>query len=187
MSRVLDYKLDLLKLEIQTINSAIIEKDQMCRQIKQWAVTLWVAAVGFAGVRHIDQPSLSSSLWAASTGLIPIFLCILDLYTKRLQRKYVWRSRLIHRFLNDVDYSLKRALTDGDIKEFRIYDPSGAFWLEDLSSTQNQDFANYISVVKLLRNPRIFLLYLSLTISSALLVILPWLVFLLSTTVLSTG
>lgn len=174
MAELITYKFELLKLEIQTINSAILDKDQMSRQIKQWAITLWLAATGFAGAEHIKLPSMQSTLWAAATLCIPIAFLMLELHNKRVQRKFIWRAGKIHRFVNDIDYSLSDAFEKGDITEFRIYDPGGENWRREISQKESENFEKFISPMELIKNPSVFLLYVCLALFSGFLMISPW-------------
>lgn len=174
ISEALNYKLELLKVEIQTINSAILDKDQTARQIKQWAVTLWLGATGFAGAEHISTPTVQSTLWAAATLCIPIAFLMLELHNKRTQRKFIWRAGKIHRFINDLDYSLTDAIEKDNVDEFRIYDPAGENWRRDISGEESESFEKFISPAELIKNPTVFLLYVSLVLFSGFLMISPW-------------
>lgn len=175
MTTVLDYKLDLLKIEIDTINKAILDKDETSRQVKGWTITLWVAAVGFAGTKHIQNPSFASTIWAISTAFIPVSFFILDALNKRIQRKFIWRAKKIHRFVNDIEWSLKTSIEEGDITSFRIYDPGGENWRMEEGYEESKKFQDYISLCRLALNPSLFVLYATLIVFSFGLAAVAWL------------
>ena len=175
MTNVLDYKLDLLKVEIDTINKAIINKDETSRQIKNWTVTLWVGAVGFVGSQHFSSPNTVTTIWALSTAFIPLSFFILDLLNKRMQRKFIWRAQKIHYFVNDIGWSLKASVKAGDIEDFRIYDPGGENWRRESSSDESKRFVKFISLRRLMIKPSLFMLYVSLAIFSFGLAAVAWL------------
>ncbi len=93
-----------------------------------------------------------------------------------MQRKFIWRARKIHEFVNDCGYSLQKAFEQGDIDDFRIYDPAGENWRRELDEQENAAFEAFIGIGDLSRNPSIFVVYCALGLFSVFLVILPWVV-----------
>ena len=118
---------------------------------------MWLGAVGFVGSKHIvESPTLNTSLWAASVVVIPIAFLILELYNKRSQRKFLWRTRKIYHFINNRNFSELN-----DIDDFRFYDPAGENWRKELDEEEYRAFENFISPTELIKNPNVFVaLYL---------------------------
>lgn len=175
MNDLLQYKLDILKVEIETINKAILDKDDASRQIKKWATTIWAGAVGLVGAAHILSPNIATTLWTVSTAFIPFSFMILDAFQKRGQRKFIWRARKIHSFFNDTDSAFNRSLERGDIVDFRIYDPGGENSRRAAGNEEeSKQFEKFISVWGSVRKPSLFFLYVVLAIFSILLTTVGW-------------
>ena len=172
MPDLLQVKLDILKIEIETINSAILNKDETTRQIKNWAITLWLGATGFAATQHIDAPSAATAVWALATVAIPASFMMLELHHRRIQRKFIWRAGKIHSFINGLDeaWSLSKAIASNGETDFRFYDPGGENWRRELGGDEAKKFEAFISQLNLLKtNKRIYMLYGVLALFSALL------------------
>ena len=184
MITLLEYKLDLLKLEIETINGAILNKDDSSRQLKTWAISLWTAATTLTGVEHFknieDRGFIveffgenipATSVWALSTLIIPAAFLILEVYHRRIQREFIWRSRKIHVFLNNRSASITKAFEKGDIEDFRIYDPAGENWRREMGGTESTEFDQFVGFWTVIRIPGVYVLYTSLTVLSIVLAV----------------
>ena len=179
MNPLLEYKLDILKLEIETINRAILDKDNASKQLKTWAISLWTATTTLTGIEHFTVPQVGISnfqiyslpvpvtaIWALATLLVPITFLILEVYQRRVQRKFVWRARKIHEFLNDRGPSISRAFQANAIEEFRIYDPAGEHWRREIGGDESYDFERFIGFWTVIRIPNVYILYLLLAVLS---------------------
>ena len=134
-------KLDLLKIEIETINGAILNKDENTRQ-KNWAITLWLGATGFAATKHLAEPNATTAVWALATVAIPVSFLLLELHHRRIQRKFIWRAGKIHRYINGLDeaWSLRKTIADKGETDFRFYDPGGESWRRELGGEESKKF-----------------------------------------------
>lgn len=92
----LEYQLDILKLEIETINGSIRQMDAMTEKIKDWAIVTWAAALGAT----ITTPT-SLNKYIAFTAAIPIAFWFTDGWYRRIQRRFIWRTNQIGKFLNE--------------------------------------------------------------------------------------
>src|SRR4051812_24955470 len=90
-----EYQLEMLKLEIDVVNTTIRQMDDISKSFKEWTITLWAASVGGALVK----PGLDRFVWA--TAAIPLLFWIVDSYHRVIQRRFIWRSLTIMDFLND--------------------------------------------------------------------------------------
>ncbi len=173
MPDLLEVKLDLLKIEIETINGAILNKDENTRQIKNWAITLWLGATGFAATKHLADPNATTAVWALATVAIPVSFLLLELHHRRIQRKFIWRAGKIHRYINGLDeaWSLRETITDKGETDFRFYDPGGESWRRELGGEESEKFDAFISQLNLLKNKNIYALYGVLAFFSVLLTV----------------
>jgi hypothetical protein len=131
------YQLDLLKNEIDVVNSTIRQMDDISKSLKEWCITVWAASTGGA----LATPELRPYVWA--TGAIPLLFWAVDSFHHVVQRKFIWRSLRIMDFVNDarllqsfeqrrlVDFVLldvgnRRSQGDG-FKEFTAWHRVAAF------------------------------------------------------------
>ena len=148
MPNLLEVQLDLLKAEIETIDRAIVNKDEATRQIKKWTITVWVAATGFVATDHLTSPEPGTYLWSLGTVTIPIMFASLEKHHKRIQRKFIWRAGKIYDFVNGPrqDRSLGAAIETEGETNFRFYDPGGENWHrergKEVESKEFDDFIN---------------------------------------------
>ena len=162
-----------LDQEIQIVAEAIVARDKQSNQIKQWCITVWMAswavlafdadkmvAFGFEAFGlSTAQVYIASVAGAAS--LLCVMFFLLDLINKRNQYKFLWRSRVIHEFLNDPAGS-----------DFVVYDPGGA---TDKGSARRLRFGNatvsydeYISMPNVARQVHGLILFYGVLISVSL-------------------
>lgn len=115
MPTVLEYQLDLLKSEIETINSSIRQMDDITKSVKEWTVGIWAASVGGALV----TPRFT--VYAGVTAAVPLLFWFVDTWYRRIQRKFIWRSIVISKFLNGSD--LVSSFERGQIAGITLLDP----------------------------------------------------------------
>lgn len=113
---LIDYQVDLLKVEIETINASIRQMDDISKNVKQWAITLWTAAVGGA----IATEGLRRFLFL--TAAIPLLFWFVDTWYRRIQRRFIWRSMEIGEYLNSESFA--RSITEKKLIGFWLFDPS---------------------------------------------------------------
>ncbi len=88
----------LLNKELDLIDAAIRQLDEITKSIKNWAIVTWTASVGVS-LASID---LKSYVWL--TAFIPILFWVLDASYRRVQRTFIGRNRKISEFLNSDDF-----------------------------------------------------------------------------------
>jgi hypothetical protein len=91
-STYFEYQLSLLQTELETIGSSIRQMDDITKNIKQWTITVWAAAVGGALV----APELKN--YVAVTAVIPLLFWFVEAFYRRIQRRFIWRSERIGKF-----------------------------------------------------------------------------------------
>ena len=71
MGTLLEYQLGVLQHEMETINSAILNKDDASRQLKTWAISLWTATTTLTGVEHFALTE-NQFLLVLNVGNVPV-------------------------------------------------------------------------------------------------------------------
>lgn len=110
----LSFQLDMLKVEVETVNATIRQMDDISKNVKQWAIALWTAAVGGA----LGTPRLLAFVWA--TAAIPVAFWLVDAWFRVIQRRFVWRSLQIMDFLNDG--ALEESCREGRLVGLAVMD-----------------------------------------------------------------
>jgi hypothetical protein len=155
----LEYQLDILKLEIETINSTIRQMDGMTEKIKNWTIVIWAAATGAA----ISTPSLNR--YIAFTAVIPLAFWFVDGWYRRIQRRFIWRSQEIHKFLNSE--LLTAAFKAEAIEGFKLFDPAAR------NAQGTREYEEFISIRRTMRFGSVSIFYAFL-ISMSFLAWLVW-------------
>lgn len=112
---VISTQLEFLKLEIESINDAITQQDEITKNVKQWAIVAWCAAVGGALTSNELRP------YVGATAAIPFLFWFVDTWHRRIQRKFIWRTIQISKFLNDG--RLNDSIRSGSFVNFNLLDP----------------------------------------------------------------
>jgi len=142
-----EYKLDILKLEIETVNASIRQMDKMGENIKNWAILIWSAAIGAA----IAQEKLNP--YIALTAVIPLVFWLVDTWYRRIQRKFIWRSIAISKFLNDD--RLEQSFKEQKLVEFTLFDPKSRL-------NKGDEYEIFVSWHRVMMFRSLSLLYISL-------------------------
>lgn len=151
-----EYQLEMLKLEIEVVNATIRQFDDISKNLKEWAITIWAASVGGA----IATPALTQYVWA--TAFIPLLFWLVDTHQHVLQRRFIWRSLVIMDFLNDE--RLTKSFEQRRLVDFSVMDTGGR-------RARNAASRSFVSW------PRVFLfrtqsiLYVGLALASAIVTI----------------
>jgi hypothetical protein len=150
---LLDMQFTLLRDEVNVVNSAIRQFDDITKSIKEWTVVGWTAAVGLS----IKEPSLRPFIHL--TALIPLLFWLVDTSYRRVQRRCIFRMRLISRFVTN---DLSTAVAAGAIRDFPILDPLAA-------QSSSKDVRAFVSWLHVGTFTTVALLYLGLAVTSAVL------------------
>ncbi|MDF1697802.1 MAG: hypothetical protein P1U56_18285 [Saprospiraceae bacterium] len=153
-----NYKLDLLKWELSTINEVIARMDNMAQTTKNWAILIWAGTVSLA--LGNDDANLRSIILFC-TAIIPILFWMIDTFFRRLQRRSAYRMDKIKEFVNSPDYDA--AFKQKSFEKFEILDPVAR------SYNGEEEYEKYISMKNTLRFKEIMFFYLGLIFISILL------------------
>lgn len=111
----LGYQLEMLKVEIDTVNASIRQMDEITKSVKEWTVGLWTAAIGGAlATQNLNR-------YVGLTAAIPLLFWLVDTWHRRIQRKFIWRSIEISEFLNSE--LLHESFAQQKLVGFTLLDP----------------------------------------------------------------
>lgn len=109
---LVDRQYELLEKELELIDSAIRQLDDMTKGIKNWTIVTWTAAVGIA----LATEELRPFTWF--TAAIPTMFWLVDASYRRVQRSFILRNRQISDFVNSEEF--KNAIREGTPFSFRL-------------------------------------------------------------------
>jgi len=105
---VYERQFELLLSEINLINGAIRQHDDITKSIKNWAVLTWTAGMGAA----LNEKELHPFIWV--TAVIPLVFWIVDASFRRVQRSFIARYEQIAEYVNSDTFT-SDATTGGSI------------------------------------------------------------------------
>ena len=100
-NRAFEFQLDLIKQELQTLQTTIDKFDDLTQKCKNWTILLWGSAVILA-LGGKEQTDFKGGF--IFTVIIPLLFWILDAWWRRNQRMFIFRMSLISEFLNGPAY-----------------------------------------------------------------------------------
>ena len=134
----LKYQLDILKHEMEYINSTIARMDEITQTTKNWAILVWGGSI----LLVLGDPFFRNYLFF--TALLPLLFWYIDGRWRYLQRRSIYRSMKINQFLNDG--RLVTAFQTGKLDSFTVYDPAGSQY----RAANDQEYLKYVSMKKAL-------------------------------------
>ena len=111
------FQLEILKMEIRTIDGIVARMDEITQTTKNWAVLTW--AGGLAAV--LGSSDLRK--YAILTAVLPLVFWYTDAQWRRLQRRSTFRAARIRDFLNSP--ALVASFASGTLQGFVVHDPIG--------------------------------------------------------------
>jgi len=94
MTSAFEYQLDILKIELDQINSAIRQMDEITKTIKERAIFTWAASLGIVLATKNLNPFIGL------TAMIPIAFWIVDTEYRYVQSRFIYRNDTISNFLD---------------------------------------------------------------------------------------
>jgi hypothetical protein len=140
------FRLEMLKKELDFIDSSIRKIDDIGNSIKNWAILSWAGAISII----LGKPELYA--YVVFSAIPPLLFMLLDGHWRTLQRRFIYRQGLISDFLNssELDAAFQTRKLD-----FQIFDPFAR-------KHRDGEFTKYISLNAVLRFPTVSLLYIGL-------------------------
>lgn len=111
------FQLEILKMEIQTIDGIVARMDEITQTTKNWPILTW--AGGLAAV--LGSSDLRK--YAVLTAILPIVFWYTDAQWRRLQRRSTFRGAKIREFLNSP--ALQESFASEKLVNFIVHDPIG--------------------------------------------------------------
>ena len=142
-----EFRLEILKKELDFIDNSIRKIDDIGNSIKNWAILAWTGSIAAI----LGRPELHG--YILFSAVPPLVFMLVDAYWRRIQRRFTYRQSQIANFLNSskLDESFQTRTLD-----FELFDPIAR------KSRQSPDFRRFISLSRVLRFPTVSLLYTGL-------------------------
>lgn len=141
------FRLDMLKKELDFIDSSIRKIDDIGNSIKNWAILSWTGAIAII----LGKPELYG--YVVFSAIPPLLFMMLDAHWRKIQRRFIYRQGLISNFLNSPE--LDEAFQTRKLN-FPIFDPFARKY------KQHIDFNEYTSIRRILVFPTVSLIYIGL-------------------------
>lgn len=111
------YQMEILKMEIQSIDDIIARMDTMAQSAKNWAIGLWTGGIALI----LSQPDLWK--YFIISAVTPFLFWYLDANFRYLQTRSIYRSRKISEFLNSE--KLAKSFERNKFVDFIVLDKTG--------------------------------------------------------------
>jgi len=141
-----EYRLELMKWELDNIESSIRKIDDLGNNTKNWAIVTWVGAIAVL----LRESNLHEFIYV--TAFPPLLFMMADAHWRKLQRRFIYRMNKISEFINSVDFD--DACSSKDLTGFKILDPFSR------SDKNKKELQEYIAIVRILRYPTVSMLYI---------------------------
>lgn len=145
------FRLEMLKKELDFIDNSIRKIDDIANTVKNWAILAWTGAIATI----LGKPELYK--YVLFSALPPLMFMMVDAHWRRIQRRLVYRQRLISDFLNSTE--LDEAFQSRKLN-FQLFDPIAR------KSSNDIDFKQYISIKRILSFPTVSFIYIGLVVLS---------------------
>ena len=157
MNEALQYRLDILKKELDVIDSSIRKIDDIGNSIKNFAIVVWSGSIAIL----LADRSLHDLLYIS--GITPLLFLFVDAHWRRNQRRFIYRQGQIRDFLNSS--RLDKAFETGSM-DFVVLDPMAR------DAHKQPSFRKFISMWRVLGFPTVAILYVGLAVLSISLAVL---------------
>ena len=150
------FQLEMLKKELDHLNSSIDKIDNITQSIKYWTIGLWGGAIVLALGK--DNETTHFHRHYLSTTVIPLLFWFIDGWYRRIQRGFIFRVIQISKFLNSPDF------TTSFEKQFLV-----GFYIFDLRSRisgNQQELLKFTNIWKILFFPSVAIFYIGLILCS---------------------
>lgn len=111
-----DLQLEFLKVELETVNSAIERIDGTTQATKNWAVGIWAGSIALLLDKDLPQ-------YITFSAVLPVVFWVVDAWWRRIQRSFIFRSQKISEFLNSDQ--LFESFAQRKLVGFKLLDPRG--------------------------------------------------------------
>ncbi len=151
MTTAFEYKLEILKQELEYTNSTIRKMDDIMKNVKNWAIIVWGVGLGTA----IASDSLKNSVWL--TALFPLLFWFVDALFRRIQRCFIYRLDQISDFLNSEQFI--QSFEQQTLVGFTLLDPMA-------KKSRGADYKSFVSMRRIMCWPTTCALYVGMAVMS---------------------
>ena len=159
---IFEYRFEILKKELDAIDSSIKKIDDLSNNIRNWTVLLWMGSVAV----FLGDDSLRT--WVILTAVPPLLFMLIDASWRKIQRRLVFRQNTIAEYLNSEEFEEN---VKSNIFSFELLDPLSR---KEKTSIKFKEFTSF---KRILRFPTISYIYIGLSVLSIILGILVLLIF----------
>ncbi len=151
MLNLKEIRFEIIKKELDHIESTIRKIDDLENSIKNWAIVTWGGSIAIL----VKEADYRNYIWI--TAILPIAFLLVDARWRKVQRSFIYRQRLISNFLNkdDIDKRLSEPISD----EFIMLDPRAKL-------KHGNDYEEFVGIKKVLRFGTVSWLYISMVFMS---------------------
>lgn len=149
-----DYKMDLLKIEIDIIERSIDRIDNMSKSTRHLAIIVWAGSIAVS----LGQPELRKYIIVSS--ITPLLFWLVDSWWAYLRRRHIIRRKKISDFLNSD--RLNQSFKERELIDFKILDLT----ISEIRSKQSFLDKLKIFLLKVIWYPELFGFYLGLSFIS---------------------
>jgi len=154
MEDAFNFRLEILKKELDSINTSMKKIDDIGNSIKNWAILIWAGSISAI----LSKTNLHN--YMVFTAVLPLVFMVTDAYWRQIQRRFSYRQKQIANFLNSkkLDESFKTKVLD-----FKLLDPIAK------NASKDEQFKKYTSIIRILTYPTVSFIYIGLSFISLVL------------------
>ena len=151
METAFTFRLEILKKELDSINTSIRKIDDIGNSIKNWAILIWAGSISAI----LTKNNLHN--YIIFTAILPLVFMITDAYWRQVQRRFSYRQQQIADFLNsqELDKSFENKTFD-----FTLLDPIAK------KSSHKTNFKTHTSIIRIITYPTVSFIYIGLSFVS---------------------
>ena len=101
-----EFKLDVLKIELEQIHDIVGRIDTITQATKNWTVAIWSGGIALA----LSSNDVELKKFIILTAVVPFLFWFIDANFRRRQRKFLYRNGKISDFLNSEN--LKKEISN---------------------------------------------------------------------------
>ena len=115
-----DFKLEILKGELASIDKIIERMDNLAQATKNWAVLIWAGSISLGLGKDAGG---NRTIILCFTAIIPLLFWLMDAFFRKLQRRSTYRLERIKEFLNSEDFT--KSYQERQFINFNVLDAVG--------------------------------------------------------------
>ena len=148
----LQYQLEFLKIEVETINEVVGRIDEITQATKYWTIITWAGSIALG----LGDPTLRP--YIVFTAILPMLFWYIDAHWRSLQRRSTFRIAKISEFLNSEQ--LVESYKQKKLVGFTVLDPTGRQY------RGNNEYEKFYSIRHTLGFPEVRSFYRTLVLIS---------------------